>query len=278
MNNILKGIDSMMIESNSSDSDSEFEYESKICQMIKAEFQAESFVELFSSFHGIQREVGLMVLQQAVPSLAERLNQISKLPLDKFKSKKKVSNYLEAVIKSGVAANIDHGIVFLVGNTGVGKSSLANTLKAYIEKPSDHPSSILAGTGQHKKLIETQVLEVYKDVPFQRDEGLSINVTSSGEGPDLVDFVENVTTSTKETKEDKKVIKIRLVDMGGHQEQRPKNPFSRLASLQSNLPLLRYNTLSVSGIVFRKVEALPERLGSPTKVRTPNIRYFVAKL
>ena len=102
----------------------------------------------------------------------------------------------------------------------MGKSSLANTLKAYIEEPSDTPSSILAGTGEHKDIIETQVMEVYKEVPFQRDEGLSIKVTSSEEGPDLVDFVEDeMVEDSEKTQEDKKSIKIRLVDMGGHQEQ-----------------------------------------------------------
>ena len=159
-----------------------------------------------------------MVLQQAVPSLAEAINKTSKLPLEKFRSKYKISNYLDAVIKSGIAANIDHGIVFLLGNTGVGKSSLANTLKAYIEKPSDNPSSILAGKGEHKDLLETQVLQVYEEVPFRQDEGLSIKVTSNEGGPDLVDFIEDAMTVTKKTEEDKKSIKIRLMDMGGHQE------------------------------------------------------------
>ena len=208
---ILKDIDDMMSNSNAS-------HESKMCQMIKDEFKAESFFELFSSFQGIQREVGLMVLQQAVPSLAEAINKTSKLPLEKFRSKYKISNYLDAVIKSGVAANIDHGIVFLLGNTSVGKSSLVNTLKAYIEKPSDNPSSILAGKGEHKDLLETQVLQVYEEVPFQRDQGLSIKVTSSEEGPDLVDFVEDALMGSEKTKEDKKSINIRLVDMGGHTE------------------------------------------------------------
>ena len=36
-------------------------------------------------------------------------------------------------------------------------TSLANTLKAYIEQLSDNPTSILAGNGQYKDLIETQV-------------------------------------------------------------------------------------------------------------------------
>ena len=213
LTNVLNDIDDMMGDTTAADY-----HETKMCQMIKDEFKADSFTDLFTSFHGIQKEVGLMVLQQAVPRLSKVLNKISKLPLDKFQDRRTISNYLGAVIKSGVAANFDYGIVFLVGNTGVGKSSLANTLKAYLEQPSDNPSPILAGEGKHKDLIETQVLQVYPEVPFHRDDKLSIKVTSKEGEPDLVDFVEESNSDSQTTIEDKQSMKIRIVDMGGHQE------------------------------------------------------------
>ena len=159
-----------------------------------------------------------MVLQQMLPNFAEECAAESKLPLEKFRSNSKIASYLDAVIKSGVAADIDHGIVFLVGNTGVGKTSLANTLKAYVENPSDSPSSILAGTGQYKDLIETQVLEVHKDVEFQQKRSLGVKVTNLDRGPCLVDFKKDE-ASQEENRGSKKSIKIRLVDMGGHQGQ-----------------------------------------------------------
>ena len=204
---LLKGIDTILGDSS---------YESKACQMIKDEFNTESLSELFSSFSSLEREAGLMVLQHALPKLAKGINRVSTMQLRNFLEKEKVAGYLEAVIKSGIAANIEHGIVFLVGNTGVGKSSLANTLKAYIEQPSDTPQSILAGKGDHKELIETQVLEIYQELQFHQDKSLSIKVTPSDDGPDLVNFVEDADSS--KTDEVKK-IQIRLVDMGGHQEQ-----------------------------------------------------------
>ena len=190
--------------------------ERRRCQMLMTEFGAESFAEAFSSFAGIQKEVTLMVLQQVLPRLSEDFKDVSRLPLEKFRSNFKIANYLDAVIKSGVAADIDHGIVFLVGNTGVGKTSLANTLKAYIEHPSDNPSSILAGTGQYKDLIETQVLEVYNEVPFQQEQDQTVRLTNTEAGPTLVDFVHEA--DTEETLGSMKSIKIRLVDLGGHQE------------------------------------------------------------
>ena len=184
--------------------------------MLKNAFHAESFAEAFSSFEGIQKEVTLMVLQQVLPRLSEDFKELSRLPLDKFRSNFKIANYLDAVIKSGVAADIDNGIVFLVGNTGVGKTSLANTLKIYIENPSNAPSSILAGTGQYKDLLETQVLEVYNEVPFQQKQNQTVKLTNTEGGPTLVNFVDD--TDTEKVLGSKKSIKIRLVDMGGHQE------------------------------------------------------------
>ena len=180
-------------------------------------FATQTLTEAFSSFQGIRKEVALMILQQALPDLSKDLRKISKLKLENFVDKNKISSYLDAIIKSGLAADIEHGIVFLVGNTGVGKSSLANTLKAYIENPSDNPDSILAGTGEHKHLLETQVLEVYNEVPFQQNQHQSVQLTEEPEsGLTLVDFVDEA--SSVAVSGVKKNINIKLVDMGGHQE------------------------------------------------------------
>ena len=208
---VLEGIDVKMTEPEAANSK-----ELKLCQMVKDEFQAVTLKEAFSSLHGINREVCLMILQHAVPSQAESIDKVSKLSLDKFRNINITKNYLDAIIKSGIAST-DRGIVFLVGNTGVGKSSLANTLKAYIEEPSKNPSSILAGEGQNKDLLETQVLEVYKDMPFQQDQDYSIKLAPTGKGPILVDFIEE-RSSEAAAPESKTSVRIKLVDMGGHQE------------------------------------------------------------
>ena len=208
---ILQQVDDMINKSNMN------KKESKVCQLMMEKFASRTFEEAFSSFQGIQKEAALMILQQALPDLSNDLRKISKLKLENFVDKNKISSYLDAIIKSGLAADIQHGIVFLVGNTGVGKSSLANTLKAYIDNPSDKPRSILAGTEENKHLLETQVLEVYNEVPFEQNQHQSVKLTKESEsGLTLVDFVDEANSVT--TSGVKKNINIRLVDMGGHQE------------------------------------------------------------
>ena len=122
-----------------------------MCSVIKSKFQAKTMTEVFSSFTGVQKEVCLMILLQVFPNLADDLNSLSKLSLQNFKLNSQIESYLDAVIKSGIAADVDQGIVFLLGNTGVGKTSLTHTLKDFIEKPTDNPKSILAGIGEYKK-------------------------------------------------------------------------------------------------------------------------------
>ena len=231
---VLEEIDAAM-----ADPDAENSKELKLCQIIKDEFQAATFQEAFSSLKGLNREVCLMILQQALPGQAEALVKISNLPLDKFESIDITKSYLDAIITSGIASDTDRGIVFLVGNTGVGKSSLANTLKAYIEEPSKNPRAILAGEGQHKDLLETQVLEVYKDMPFQQDQDYSVNLTPTGKGPILVDFIEEKSGGAAAV-ESKTSVRIKLVDMGGHQEY---YACSSLFFSTSGLFLICFNSL-----------------------------------
>ena len=80
--------------------------------------------------------------------------------------------YLNALIKSGVAADVERGVVYVMGNTSVGKTSLVNTLKHYIENPTEEPVPILAQ--KDNKLIETKVLEIYSDVNLRGSRELDV--------------------------------------------------------------------------------------------------------
>ena len=70
--------------------------ESKTCRLMMEKFEAETMTEAFSPFEGIQKEVVLMILQQALPDLSNELRKISKLKLENFKDKNKISSYLDA--------------------------------------------------------------------------------------------------------------------------------------------------------------------------------------
>ena len=146
----------------------------------------------------------LMTLQQVFPNLADDLNSLSKLSLENFKFNSQIESYLDAVIKSGIAADVDQGIVFLLGNTGVGKTSLTHTLKDFIEKPTDNPNSILAGIGKYKSLLETQVLEAYEDVPFRANQKHSVKLTPSDGGPTLVDILDKENSAQPPELQDEK--------------------------------------------------------------------------
>ena len=103
-----------------------------------------------------------MIVSLLCPKMRRELNELAAIPLEKFSSIKAVSHYLEALIKSGVAAEEDRGVIYVMGNTSVGKTSLVNTFKNYIENPTDQPTSFL--THKDDQLIETKVLEIYKSV------------------------------------------------------------------------------------------------------------------
>ena len=66
--------------------------------------------------------------------------------------------YLEDLKKYGAAAGRKRGTVYVMGNTGAGKSSLVNTFQEYVNNPSEQPSSKL--TGKSVELLQTQILEL----------------------------------------------------------------------------------------------------------------------
>ena len=67
-------------------------------------------------------------------------------------------------------------MTFVLRNVGVGKTSLANTLKQFIDNPNQTPIPLLAG--EHPDLLET---EVYDEVSLEHDKELSVNLTKIGE-------------------------------------------------------------------------------------------------
>ena len=102
-------------------------------QLLVQSFNTPLFTEAFKDLEGTQQDVLIMILNYLFPSLSSTLKEISRIPLDSFSKSEDIHNFIEAVIQSGLTADIERGVVFILGNTGVGKTSLVNTLKHFID-------------------------------------------------------------------------------------------------------------------------------------------------
>ena len=69
-----------------------------------------------------------------------------------------VLNFTEAVVNSGLAADVERGLAFVLGNIGVGKSSVVNTLKRFTENPKEDPIPVLSK--DHHDLLETFFVKI----------------------------------------------------------------------------------------------------------------------
>ena len=164
--------------------------------------------EALGQLTGLQQQVCLLVLSLLFPELSSTIKPLSSIPVAKFKTPQEVEAIVDAFLSSGVAAQQDHGLVFVLGNTGSGKTSLTNTFKGFMESPTSTPKSVL--TQDHTDMLETQVSEVY-DLNLQQVQ--SLGVKTSGQKPVLVTF-KKPDEAAKDSARGKR-IKLKLVDMGG---------------------------------------------------------------
>ena len=85
-----------------------------------------------------------MVLSQLFPELSKQIEaNFNNINLKSSKSLEDVLHYFDALIKSGVTENVDRGVVFVLGNTKAGKTSLVNTLRNFLENPENKPEPVL---------------------------------------------------------------------------------------------------------------------------------------
>ena len=181
------------------------------CQQL---FGGTSYTEVFKNFAGNQRKFCLMVLSQLFPQLSEKIEANFKINLELFTSPMALLHYFDALITSGVTENVDRGVVFVLGNTRVGKSSFVNTLSNFLQNPMEEPEPVLADSDN--KLLETQVLEIYDAKKFQHIKKLSVILKKDGSKTELINFEEDNTPTEESDKAAQ--LNIKLVDMGGHQE------------------------------------------------------------
>ena len=182
---------------------------------MKEIFDTSQVSNVFGDLQGIQKGVAVMILNILFPSLSSKLKSISPIPLKSLPTSLDILSFIKAVIKSGLTADIESGVVFVLGSSGVGKTSLVNTLKRFIDNPQDVPIPVLSG--DHQSLLETEILEVYDEISLQHDSELSVVITKKGKGASnirLVDEDEEHNNTGARTKK----LNLKLVDLGGHQE------------------------------------------------------------
>ena len=202
--NILREIDSY--EGSSDDT----------VQLLKQAFNGTTLNNALGKVKGVQKQVSVMILSLLFPSLLNKLKEVSAIPLGGFETSKDVLNFTEAVINSGLAANVEKGLAFVLGNTGVGKSSLVNTLKRFTENPEEAPIPVLSK--EHHHLLETRVLEIYDNIAMEHNRTLDVELSDSLSQVHLIKFVDEELEEGEVGKEKQKKVNVKLIDMGGHHE------------------------------------------------------------
>ena len=178
-------------------------------------FKCKSVSEALKRCEGVVFTALLATLAALLPDLREGLQGLTNTPLGK--TREDVNSYLEAVIKSGVATDANREMLYILGNTGTGKTSLTETYKSFLEDPNKDPTSVLTEDSPH--LLRTRIAEVHKDAILPRIKTKTIQ-TEKKDDITLVRFKNNPQERDhKEQNFGPKMEKclLKIVDFGGHQ-------------------------------------------------------------
>ena len=152
----------------------------------------------------------LALLSIFLPERRDNMQVMTTTPL--AETREDLRSFLEAVIKSGVATDACREMLYVLGNTNVGKTSLTETYKHFFENPEKTPESILA-----EPELKTQIAEVYNDaiLPHMRRKNMRRKKIKEEkkDGITLISFEPN----SEEHPDDIEKCFIKIVDFGGHQ-------------------------------------------------------------
>ena len=148
--------------------------------------------------------------EKRIPDFAKALKSLGHIPLNRFSHPKEVLTFVDALIESGIASQSDQGLVFVLGNTNTGKTSLVNTFTEFVAHPSEEPRSVL--TNPDNGLMETQVLEVYDGLSLKKEKNFEVELSGTSSSPTLVKIEENHKKMTLD--KDIAGLQLKIVDLG----------------------------------------------------------------
>ena len=153
--------------------------------------------EAISAPKRLLQQMILAILNLLYPKEIVQLAAELNIPLLGFKTADEVVSYLDAVIRSGTSVDKKSGTVFLMGNTGVGKSSLANTFARYLRSPKDIPTPVL--TQDNPDLLFTRVMQPYDGLSINKTRDLSVQVEELTPSVKLVKLESNLPVKMEES-------------------------------------------------------------------------------
>ena len=89
-----------------------------ICNEIKEKFRKDTMFEALSEVTGVQQQICLVILKLIFPNFSESIWSISDEQVTRLNRPEDVMTYVDAFIESGLAAETERGVVFVMGNTG----------------------------------------------------------------------------------------------------------------------------------------------------------------
>ena len=165
------------------------------------------------AIHDTVKNTALIMLHLSCPSneAKENIKKLASVPVEHFKSREDLHFYIDSILISGVDKTV-RGMLCVLGNTDVGKTSLMRAVKQFSEKGCVSETT-LTGDPKNHQFLKTEVLDVISNVTMKvtTDEDVSLESNSS-------DVLIARFNKTKGNPLGSKELKASVYDFAGHSE------------------------------------------------------------
>ena len=156
---------------------------------------------------------------EKIPDFEKALNALGHIPLNRLANPKEVLTFVDALIESDIASQSEKGLVFVLGNTNCGKTSLVNTFKDFVDNPAKELTPTLTHPGD--SLIETQVLEVYDSLTEKPEKAYKVDLCTTSNAPRVINLEEIKDAVVKEAAG----LQLKIVDLGRYDHRQLYDTF-----------------------------------------------------